>query len=138
ISTPMLDQEADLLTTMLRTLGVRAGLADGRPLAVRLTLWHELAHVVPQMAYLARHDSSLAEDTFAAGVSTPLYPDLRRSTARRIEEERFAEGLALLLLAEHIAREYRLTRTQRELMPAALRDMTIDAWLRPDRTGAPT
>jgi uncharacterized membrane protein YfcA/Co/Zn/Cd efflux system component len=129
LSEPSIISAGRSLASTFSRLGLTLGAEDATSLAVRYLTWHELAHLL-QHSYgrlTGRGVHALAEDALRAGVSAPLAMRLGSlSTADRVETERFAEGLALLLLTRHIRDTSSLTDTQARRLGATLRATLTD------------
>ncbi|WP_156935000.1 FHA domain-containing protein [Pseudonocardia spinosispora] len=94
-------------------------------------VWHEMAHVLQHAYGLGSENAlhQLALDSFAAGLSVPLaIPTGGLTTSLQLETERFAEGLAALLLERHINRTRDdLTPRQRYFLPDLQRSAFADS-----------
>ncbi|GAA5172794.1 hypothetical protein GCM10023321_73120 [Pseudonocardia eucalypti] len=101
---------------------------EAHDLGLRLLLWHKLTHVM-EKAYGVALGGRLGADTFAAGLSSAFAIPLGGLTnAAHLEDERFAHGMAMLLLLEHIlARHPELTATQRRYLPDVMRSVHTDS-----------
>jgi RNA polymerase sigma factor (sigma-70 family) len=127
VAEPTIESYRKLLREALERIGVPLDADGALGLAVRLVIWHELAHVLAR-AYTVGTGNDLDGDSYAAGLSTSLAIPLERSASPElIEQERYATGLSHALLTSYITERYGLTALQAHYLPAVLRAAQFDA-----------
>jgi 8-oxo-dGTP pyrophosphatase MutT (NUDIX family) len=124
LSRKIIASYAEHAVELLAELGIEIETSEATALGSLHVLAHEAVAHFLQAAHAQRTGqrrrgvTALARDTFAAALSTPMsLPADATTNAVEIETERFAEGLAHLLVAQHIASTYSLTAAQTERLP---------------------